>query len=300
MEFRQLTYFLAAAQTQNFRKAAELCMVTQPALSRQIMILEKDLGIMLFRRVQQRVELTPAGRTFVEYAKNTLEVLQQGELELARWQQGVSGTVLIGCNHSLATTFLPPHLVTFRNRYPDVHLKVQVYHSDEVIALVERGIVDLGFIYDPDIRSNIVVIKELFHQPLQLLVPDNHPLVHVDIHERTLERILAEPLLMLGETARLRKVLDRVFLQRGLSLQPVIEIESLEGLKELVKQGCGITFIPPILLWPSQKQDGLTILPIADMTETFIFALVHRRIGTLSVPTRQFMNIVTDEKRKIG
>ena len=61
MEFRQLTYFLAAAHTQNFRKAAELCLVTQPALSRQIAALEKELGTTLFKRVQQRVEITPAG-----------------------------------------------------------------------------------------------------------------------------------------------------------------------------------------------------------------------------------------------
>ena len=75
MEFHQLTYFLAAAHTQNFRKAAELCLVTQPALSRQIAALEKELGIPLFRRVKQRVELTPAGQTFVEYAKNALEMV---------------------------------------------------------------------------------------------------------------------------------------------------------------------------------------------------------------------------------
>ena len=113
MELRQLTYFLAAAQTQNFRKAAELCLVTQPALSRQIAALEKELGMALFRRVKQRVELTPAGQTFVEYAQDALEVLQRGEQELVRWQQGLSGSVLIGCNPSLSAAFLPSMLASF-------------------------------------------------------------------------------------------------------------------------------------------------------------------------------------------
>jgi DNA-binding transcriptional LysR family regulator len=92
----------------------------------------------------------------------------------------------------------------------------------------------------------------------------------------------------------LRKVLERIFLQRGLTVKPVIEIESVEGLKELVKQGCGVTLAPPALLWPPRMSDGLALLPIADVTETFIFALVYRRVGSLTVPARQFMNIVVE------
>jgi DNA-binding transcriptional LysR family regulator len=294
MEFRQLTYFLAAAHTQNFRKAAEICLVTQPALSRQIAILEKELGVELFKRIKQHVELTPAGKAFVEYAKKTLDVLQSGEQQLARWQQGLSGTILIGCNHSLAATFLPPLLAAFHKQYPDICLKVKVASSDEVIALVEHGTVDLGFIYDPAIRSEVVVIKELFRQPLHLLVPSHHSLVLTDASECTLKRILAEPLLLLGEDARLRKVLERMFMQRGLSIQPMIEIESIEGLKQLVKQGCGVTLMPPALLRPSQIDDGLALLSIADVTETFIFALIYRRVGSLTVPARQLINTVVE------
>jgi DNA-binding transcriptional LysR family regulator len=152
--------------------------------------------------------------------------------------------------------------------------------------------VDLGFIYDPMVRSDVVAIKELFHQPLGLLVPRDHPLIQVPERERTLKRIVSEPLVLLGEEARLRKVLERLFLQRGLSTQPAVEIESVEGLKELVKQGCGVTLMPPALLWQPQMRDGLELLPIADVTEMFIFALVYRRLDVLSVPVRQFMNTI--------
>jgi len=98
MELRQLNYFLAAAHTQNFRRAAELCFVTQPALSRQIPLLEKEFGIALFKREKQHVRLTPAGHALTEYAKQATELLQQGQQELVRWQQGQSGILHIGCN----------------------------------------------------------------------------------------------------------------------------------------------------------------------------------------------------------
>jgi DNA-binding transcriptional LysR family regulator len=292
MEFRQLTYFLAAAHTQNFRQAAELCLVTQPALSRQIAALEKELHIVLFKRVKQHVVLTDAGQTFVSYAKEALEVLQSGEQELVRWQEGLGGTLLIGCNQALATAFLPNLVAAFHKQYPAIHLKIEVTHSEQVIAQVERGEVELGCLYDPIVRSELVTSQELFREPLQLLVPLSHPLAQIADQERTLQRILVEPLILMGETTRLRKVLDRLFLQRGLTVQPIVEIDSIGGLKELVKQGCGITLLSPTLLWPQEANEGLISLPIADVSEIFISALVHRRIGTLSLPARQFISVV--------
>jgi DNA-binding transcriptional LysR family regulator len=295
MEMRQLEYFLAAAHAQNFRQAAELCLVTQPALSRQIAALEKELGMLLFQRVKQHVVLTPAGQSFAEYARSALDTLQQGELEMARWQEGESGIVQIGCNHSLAVAFLPPLLSAFRQQYPAIRLSVTVRDSDAVIKLVERGGVDLGFLYDPTNRSEIVHTKELFRQPMQLLVSPRHPLAQLPEAERTLERITREPLLMMNKEARLRKVLERIFRQHGLKMQPVIEIGSSAGLIELVKQECGVTIIPPALL--QQLDEHVQLLSIANVQDTFPFALVYRRVGSLSMPARQFINAATQWKK---
>ncbi len=294
MEFRQLTYFLAAAHTQNFRQAADLCMVTQPALSRQIAALEKELDIVLFTREKQRVKLTVAGKAFVTYAQNALESVQQGQQEFVRWREGLSGTVHIGCNSSLAALFLPSLLANFSHQYPAIHFTVSVAPSDEVIKRVERGEVDLGFIYDPAIPSEVVSMKELFRQPLHLLTRLDHPLAQLEVEERTLTRIVKEPLILFNEEARLRKVLNHLFLQRGISVQPMIEIASLEGLKELVKLGCGVTLIPPALLWQTEQSNGLVLLPLADVSETFVFALIHRRIGTISPPAYRFIQVTTE------
>jgi Transcriptional regulator len=297
MELRQLTYFLAAAQTQNFRKAAVLCMVTQPALSRQIAALEQELGMTLFKREKQHVFLTPAGQAFATYARQATDLLQAGEHELLRWREGQSGVIHIGCNPSLAAVLLPPLLAAFRKQYPAIQLIVNVAHSDEVMALVEQGKADLGFIYDPASISEIVAIKELFRQPLCLLAHSGHMLARLAPAALTLERILEEPLILLDKTARLRKVLDRLFLQRGLTVQPAIEIASDVALKELVRCGAGVTLVPPALFWRSpwgadSDHNDCVLLPIADVTETFIFALLYRRIGQLSIPARQFVNMV--------
>lgn len=298
MELRQLTCFLTAAQTQNFRKAAELCLIAQPALSRQIAALEAELGVMLFARVKKRVVLTDAGREFALYAREALDKLQQGQQEMSKFQVGQSGTVLLGSNQSLATAFLPRMFVTFHQRYPQILVRVRGANSNEVMALVERGEVDLGFVFDPVERSEMVTVKELFRRPLNLLVAAQHPLAQAPACELTLERILSEPLFLLGQTLRLRQVLERIFIQRGLTVQPTVEIDSIEGLKELVRQGNGVTITLPAL--HLSGEENLILRPIADLPEEFIFALVYRRLGALSPSARKFIAVAGETIAQMG
>ncbi len=295
MEFYQLTYFLAAAQTQNFRKAAELCVVAQSALSRQIAALEDELEVALFTRNKKRVKLTPAGEEFALYVRNALEQLQEGQLLLTELQSGQRGTIRIGCIESLATAFLPALFASFHEQYPNIRLKVRVNHTDELITLVEQGEVELGLILDPRLQSELLIIKELFRQPLHLLVSALHPLAQMKAATVTLEQILAEPLLLLDETSRMGQITKRIFAQRGLPIHPLIEIESVEGLKEMVRQCIGVTLTLPALIRPSQIGSDLVLLPIVGLEEEFIFALVYRRVGTISRVAREFIHTITQQ-----
>src|SRR5579863_348291 len=295
MEFYQLTYFLAAAQTQNFRKAAELCVVAQSALSRQIAALEDELEIALFTRNKKRVKLTPAGEEFALYVRNAMEQLQEGQLLLTKLQAGQHGTILIGCIESLATAFLPALFASFHRQYPHIRLKVRVNHTDELVTSVEQGEVELGLILDPKLQSELLIIKELFRQPLHLLVSAQHPLAQSKVSVVTLEQIVAEPLLLLDETSRMGQITKRIFAQRGLSVHPLVEIESVEGLKEMVRQGIGVTLTLPALIRPSQIGNDLVLLPIADLEEEFIFALVYRRVGSISRAAREFIHTITQQ-----
>ncbi len=293
MEFHQLTYFLAAAQTQNFRKAAELCLVAQSALSRQIAALESELEVALFTRKKKRVTLTPAGREFAAYVRNAMEQLQEGQQWLAGMQRGHYGTIDLGCIESLATSFLPAIFSSFHRQHPHVRLKVRVHHTDELITLVEQGEVELGLILDPHLQSELLIVKELFRQPLHLLVSRRHPLAQKKAPAITLEHVLSEPLLLLDESSRMGQITRRIFAQRGLPLKPLVEIESVEGLKEMVRQGIGVTLTLPALIRPSQIGTDLALLPIADLTEAFIFALIYRRVGSISQAAREFIHAIT-------
>jgi DNA-binding transcriptional LysR family regulator len=295
VEFYQLTYFLAAAQTQNFRKAAELCLVAQSALSRQIAALENELEVELFTRRKKRVTLTPAGQEFSLYVRNAMEQLQEGQQFLTELRAGQRGTILIGCIESLATALLPSLFASFHQRYLHIRLKVRVNHTDELITLVEQGEVELGLILDPKQQSELLIVKELFRQPLHLLVSAQHPLVQSKIPAVTLEQIITEPLLVLDETSRMGQITKRILAQRGLPIHPLVEIESVEGLKEMVRQGIGVTLTLPALIRPYQVGNDLILLPISGLTEEFIFALVYRRIGPISRAAREFISAISQQ-----
>jgi DNA-binding transcriptional LysR family regulator len=295
MEFYQLTYFLAAAQTQNFRRAAELCLVAQSALSRQIAALENELEVELFTRRKKRVTLTPAGQEFSLYVRNAMEQLQEGQQFLTELRAGQRGTILIGCIESLATALLPSLFASFHQSYPHIRLKVRVNHTDELITLVEQGEVELGLILDPKQQSELLIVKELFRQPLHLLVSAQHPLVQSKIPAVTLEQIITEPLLVLDETSRMGQITKRILAQRGLPIHPLVEIESVEGLKEMVRQGIGVTLTLPALIRPYQVGNDLMLLPISGLTEEFIFALVYRRIGPISRAAREFISAISQQ-----
>ncbi|GCE22836.1 LysR family transcriptional regulator [Dictyobacter kobayashii] len=294
MELRQLTYFLTAAQTQNFRKAADICLVAQPALSRQIAALEAELGVELFRRIKQRVVLTAAGQEFATYVRGALDQLQQGQQAMARLQDGEHGTIHIGSIEPLTTAFLPTIFPIFHQRYPNIQLKVRVGRTDELLKLIEHGELDLGLIFNPNVHPEVVVVKELFRQPLQIMVAADHPLAQHKTQPVTFSQILQEPLFLLGETSRLRRAVERAFAAQDISIQPVVEIESLAGLKELVRQGRGVTFMLPALLYTTEINRDVVLLPIAGMVEEFVFALVYHRFRHISQPARQFINTIMD------
>lgn len=298
MEFHQLTYFLAAAQTQNFRKAADLCLVAQSALSRQIAALEDELEVALFTRNKKRVVLTSEGQEFALYVRKAMEQLQEGQQWLTQLQAGQRGTIRIGCIESLATALLPALFAVFHQRYPQVRLKVRVNHTDELITLVEQGEIELGLILDPHLQSELLIVKELFRQPLHLLVSTQHALAQMKAPAVTLEQITTEPLLLLDQSSRMGQITKRIFAQRGLPVRPLVEIESVEGLKEMVRQGIGVTLTLPALIRPSQVGNDLVLLPIVDLPEEFIFALVYRRVGSISRAAREFINALSQQPMK--
>jgi DNA-binding transcriptional LysR family regulator len=295
MEFRQLSYFITAAQTQNFRKAAEICLVAQSALSRQIAGLEEELGVPLFERVNQRVKLTPAGQAFATYAKNILEELQNSQHAMAELKTGERGLVLLGCVEALSTNFFPKAFTPFHRQYPNIHVRMVIKGALELMKMVEEGQLDFGLVLGAVLRSDLLIVKELFKQPLEVALPVNHALIREKPHGLTLAEVAALPLLILSPGFTVRQVMEQIFDRHNLAFQPLVETDSVEGLKEMVKEGIGVTVMPRALIRPEQYGTELATLPISDLTDELAFCLVYHRTRPISRAAIKLLQAMTTE-----
>lgn len=149
MEIRVLRYFLAVAQEGNISKAAELLHITQPTLSRQMMNLEEELGVILFQRGKQQILLTENGILFQQRAKEIVLLADKTQREFVTQKNKVSGVISIGCVESTAMKFLPELLEEFSRKYPMVQYDLYSGYGDDIKEKIDRGLLDIGILIEP-------------------------------------------------------------------------------------------------------------------------------------------------------
>lgn len=279
MELQKLHYFVAAAQTQSFRKAAVVCSVAQPVLSRQIAALEKELGARLFERSRRGVRLTAAGHSFIGYARSALDQIQQGRQVLIELGSGVRGDVAVGCVEPLLDPFLVHAFTPFHRQFPNVRLQLRVSGADDLIELVEQRALDFGLFGLPLDWAQVMGLlglHELFRDQVQLVIPQAHPLA-AGREPLLVEHLVAQPCVMLRKGFSVRRAIEEAFARQGHTLMPVVEADTLAGLLTCVRQGVGVTFLPPKLLRSPALGAGLAVRPVHDLLASFAFGIVYRR-----------------------
>ncbi|MDM2933123.1 DNA-binding transcriptional regulator HcaR [Citrobacter sp. Cu233] len=174
MELRHLRYFVAVAQALNFTRAAEKLHTSQPSLSSQIRDLETYVGVPLLVRDKRKVALTAAGECFLQDA---LAILEQAENAKTRARKTVQEDkhFTIGFVPSAEVNLLPKVLPLFRLKQPDTHIELVSLITTEQEEKILRGALDVGLMRHP-VYSPELDYLELFHEPLVVVLPVNHPL----------------------------------------------------------------------------------------------------------------------------
>jgi DNA-binding transcriptional LysR family regulator len=174
LDLRRLGYFVAVAQDRNFTRAAARLHVAQPALSRQIRLLENELGTPLLRRTTHDVELTEAGALLLERATALLASADELWRDLRRLADGETGTVTLGYGSSAAYETAPRLLAELARRVPDLTVRTQVLPAAETAARVEDGTLDVGIVRCAG--AGLVLRRE----PQGVLLRASHPLAHLE------------------------------------------------------------------------------------------------------------------------
>lgn len=243
MELNQLEYFVALAHIKNFTKAAKSLNVSQPALSRSISRLEKDLNIPLFIRDSRKVNLTQYGQTFLTYAERILQELETARQDITNMAEPDSGVVNLSFMHSLGVYLVPELLKEFRKIYPKIQFRLSQNHSFLLSKQLFKGESDLCLCSSP-INSESIAWVPLLTEELFIIVPSTHRLAHrssINITE-----VASEPFITLKPMYGLRTKTEHIF--EVASIRPKIRFEGDEivTVASLVAANLGVSLVPKI------------------------------------------------------
>ena len=176
MELRTLRYFLAAAQEENITRAADILHVTQPTLSRQIMDLERELGVTLTLRGKNGLKLTDDGIFFRQRAQEIVELADRLEKNFAERQSDISGMVVIGASEAVGGQTLAKLIKAFSGKYPSVQFTLYNETVDNIKDRLDKGLVDIGLLLEPIDVTRYDYVRLSQQDTWGLLVRDDHPL----------------------------------------------------------------------------------------------------------------------------
>lgn len=286
IKLRQLQYFLAAADTLHFSKAAEQVFVTQPTLSHQIAELESHVGAALFDRSGKAVRLTEAGQLFAAHAARALKELEAGWTELRELEGLQRGQLNIGTSQSFLRELFPPVLGDFMNRYPAVRLDVQEMTATEIERRLAAGSLDLGIAFAPAVLDD-TELEPILEERLLLVVHPEHPLAARDAVQ--LRELGGEPLAFFTREFSTRQLVQRYFDRVEAPLNIVCETNSIDVMLGAVRQTRVGTILPEGTI---PRGSSLRVLAIRDPELVRVSALLWARHSFRSFAARTFADMV--------
>jgi DNA-binding transcriptional LysR family regulator len=241
MDLRQLEILCAIAETGSFTGAGDKLHVSQSAVSRQVLLLEDELGEPVFIRQGRGAVPTRAGQTLIALGRRLLDDLTSTVGQIRDEHRQLGGTVRIAGGMTVCLYVLPALLKQFRRAHPQVDVKLITGATPRLVRQLRTGLADLALLTLPIEEPSFVVVPAL-REELLLVMPSDHPLAG---RPKVRPKDLAlEPFVLFEPQSNTRRAADRLFTEFGITPRVVLETENVEILKALVGIGMGLTIIP--------------------------------------------------------
>lgn len=287
MEFRQLNAFITVAKLSNFTKAAFELGYSQSAITAQIQLLEKELGVNLFERLGKSISLTSEGEQFLVYAKQIIKLCDEAKSNLMT--SNAKGTLTIGANESLCAIRLPPILKEFHERYPEIEIILKMEGNNKCKTLIRENQIDVAFIIGQKINDSELITELKFPEPLVLLVAPGHPLTSKKhVHP---EDIAEYNIIVSEKGCGYRNLFEQSLNDAGVTPKSIIEMGSIQSIKQLTMSGLGITLLPKIAAQEELKRKELIELHWWEDSFYLATQMVYHRDKWVSRALRAFIDL---------
>jgi len=295
MNFRDLKYLVAVADTRHFGQAAERCFVSQPTLSGQIKKLEEELGVTLFERTKRSVETTLSGETIVAQARQVLEQVEALTQLAQSHQDPLVGPLRMGVIPTLSPYLMPLILQPLQKQYPQIKLVLSEEVTDTLLARLGKHEIDAALLATP-VKNPDFESMPLFDEPFWLVHPRNHPLSkHKQIIQTDLD---GADLLLLAEGHCLAEQAMEVCHLHEREIRgdlADLRAASLETLLQMVAAGYGCTLLPALALNTVSAKDKGILARQLQLPDTYRqISLVYRRTFPRRKALEAFAEVVLE------
>lgn len=243
MEIHQLQYFVTVCELRNFTAAAERLHVSQPAITKAIHRLEKELGLHLFDRNQRRVVLTEEGSVLLDSAKDILARLNMAQNLMQEYRDLSRGFFRIAVPPMVGAYVFSQLFAAFKAKYPNIEILVMEEGSYAAVNLVKKEAAHVGLVTLPPDLTNLHSCP-ITTQEILVCLPVNHRLATRQY--LTFEDVKDEPLILHNQGFALRTIILREYSQRNLEPNIVFSTNQFQTIKALVAKGAGISFLTAI------------------------------------------------------
>lgn len=302
MNIRDMEYLVALEETQNFRKAAERCHVSQPTLSTQIKKMEETLEVVLIERGNRHCLITPAGKQIVDKARKILMEMSAIQQIANRHADPFQGTLKLGMIPTVAPYLVPLIIPVLHQNYPNLDLNLTEVKTEVMVRQIQQGNLELGILAVPADVQGLEQI-ELYEESFFLAVHQDNPLAKLEVVE--LDKLEGQRLLLLEEGHCLRGQALAVCYSSGAREIEEFRGTSLETVKSLVSIGYGCTLLPELVVRQliDNANDGIVTVPFREPVPARRIALIYRSstaslalIQALAKDIRQMLRPLLNKK----
>lgn len=242
MELRQIHYFIEVAKREHVTEAAQSLHVAQSAVSRQISLLEAELGIPLFTREGRNVKLTQIGRLFLDHVERAVSELEKAKEKIEDYLNPEQGVIRLGFATSLSIPTLPMVLSEFRSAHPGVSFQLHQGSTRYLIEAIEKGHLDIAFAAPVPINHETIKGTIFYMEKLWAILPSEHPLA--DASSLPLFDLRQEAFVSFREGLPLYHSVKEACQAAGFKPKFTFEGEDIDTIKALVASGFGIALLP--------------------------------------------------------
>ena len=280
MELNELKAFVAVTECGSFSAAARKIHLSQPAISKRIAHLESALKQPLFDRIGHQVTLTEAGERLLPHARTILNAMQDGIHELGQLQQEPSGTLKMATSYHVGLHYLPEILKSYYNDFPHVELDLHFMDSEDALAAVEQGKLELAIVTLPDRMNEHLQSVPLWNDPMQVVCARDHVLAS----STNITDLIQHPAILPDSHTITRQLIETMLREHKVAINVRLSSNHLESIRMMVEIGLGWSVLPETLKSESLKS-------IYTNSITFIRKLgivIHKR-RTLTQAARLLM-----------